>query len=226
MSNLCLDLPPDWRMHSPRWPIIYPPTSFYGFSVTWSASDPLQSVFLSQFYIGDCDCYLFAARVDYSRIKECMPSVPKGKFPRTQGYSIVFTIIEISNSDGGERQLVLQQFGNVVYSCDGTSVCHVPSKEVQESKWCYSKCRPNWKSSEAIWPTLCGLPMQFISQVNLEDSEVCRKYLSWNVRYFIFWGKDESASVYAITRQTSNLQTLEEHYAEEALRLKRRRTQI
>ena len=81
---------------------------------------------------------------------------------------------------------------------------------------------PRWKAGAAQWPLLSGMPMQFVAQFGLLESEVTRRWLTFNESVFLFWLKHNGRDVFKITTQETRFQSAEDHYRAEARRMNQR----
>lgn len=80
---------------------------------------------------------------------------------------------------------------------------------------------PQWKWSEAVWPTLAGSMMTFVSNYDL-DGEKYGDFLAKNMRIFLFYAFMNGVCSFKIVVQNIKFQTVRGHYASEARKYKKK----
>lgn len=140
----------------------------------------------------------------------------------SSGSFVEFFVVEERNGIIGHTQRLLQQT-NVTFvdefGEEEEDAVVATSVKNASSLWLASP--PSWKVSGAMWPTYNGLPMRFIGQVALDESDVARSHFSWGFDVFLFDAWRANRRIYKIVQQQRDLQTAEEHYRDEQIRERR-----
>lgn len=134
------------------------------------------------------------------------------------GFFLRFYVV-VKENDLEDRLWTLAQLSSVTFSDqpDGKDYIHV--KDLVEDDKPVVDQFPTWKKTEAIWPTVHGKPMTFLSQSDLHNTESNKKYLTVNLCFFLFYSISDGQLRFKATTQEKNFQTARGHYAAEAKRL-------
>ena len=187
------------------------PDSYHGKAVKWDASYHPQRVFIDSISLETRSMRfsLYGTRMN----KKWMCGFKKDL--DTDGSFLQFSVLVLAEDQ--ERYEVLRQDRGVTYSSQGfVGVDWIPARKVSTAdmrKLC-ELCSPDWKRSDALWPTHNGEPMHFVGQFFLAESPVTREFLDWGLSVFLFSTFDD-APVSKIVTQRTNYQTISEHYRSE-----------
>ncbi len=223
IGNLCVKDLPLWGDREPCWPVLPLLGELWGIRVRWHL-DPPPPVFITQVSLaagrgwsteGELpQVYLFGYRLDLTKVEYLEDPLPPG------GHCLEFQLVEYHSSKL-RRIHHLRQWHGPVYA---QSRAHCESVMARDLKQAPSAGpSPRWKRSQAVWPIHAGTPMTFVGQSTLPDKKVTREHLSAGYTVFLFgWFSDEG-NCFKLTMQDLGAQTAEEHYAEEASRMRRRK---
>jgi hypothetical protein len=188
-------------------PLIKMPPAVHGREIEWDADYSPIPVYIKSFpWIGDRTIHLFGVRFSFSRSSE-------KRSGQTIQYFIVCAVPTLTT-------LQLAQTRNPVYEPPGWSMQPVNAADCKKEspEHCVGPL-PKWKWSDALWPTRAGQLMTFIGQVNLPRNKVTEEYLTYNQTVFLFGSHDSDADVFAITEQSTNFHSAEDHYRDEGKRM-------
>jgi len=135
-----------------------------------------------------------------------------------EGHFLEYFVLEGSSADGWVLYRLLQR-ASVTHSEENEPGDYLTARDVDAASQSV-EAPPRWKASEAAWPTYAGAPMKFLGQVHLPENDVTRALLNWDWNVYLFWTYANGANRFKIIDQPTDLQTAEEHYADE----ERRRT--
>ena len=188
-----------------------PPTSWLGRPVEWLTPPVTEPVFLRTFDIPRPDrmtdrILLFGAR--YPLADAIVDGESYG-----DGFFVEYFVAEDFAGNWVIHRLL--QRGSVAYTEGDESREHpqyVPAREVGDPTAFALNAAPQWKASEASWPTYEGTPMQFIGQMALTKTEVTSNFFTWGDSFYLFYAESEHARAYKIFEQETHGQTAEEHY--------------
>lgn len=207
------DLPEDVALPPIEGLIAGRPTSWNGMALEWLSRREPVPVFMGLFVIPPAEirAFLFGARYLVSEVLCDGETLGDG-----QGHFLEYFVVEATSAGGWVLHRLLQR-ASVAYSEDEEPDDYLPAREVDAARHSV-QAPPQWKASEAEWPTHAGAPMKFLGQLELPDSEVTRSLLTWNESVYLFWTHADGANLFKLTEQHADLQTAEEHYEEDATR--------
>lgn len=103
---------------------------------------------------------------------------------------------------------------SVTYSEREEEGDYIPATEIGDPAALSVDQPPAWKAEEAVWPTSEGIPMTFMGQANLPETEITRALLTWGLDVYLFVGTTDELR-FKIVEQDITAQTAEEHYKQE-----------
>ena len=131
------------------------------------------------------------------------------------GFFVVFYIVEVAASKA--NVWTLSQTDSPVFSDRSERGDYLPAGKVGKKAVSLTGVLPVWKKSEAIWPTVNGMPMDFVGSTDLLDTEIHRACATTNERIFWFSATDDGNVRFKAVTQQIKFQSAEDHYASEAL---------
>lgn len=189
------------------------PATSFGRPVEWDAGYVPQPVFIGRGTVPACgEIWVFGVRYDFEK-----RTVPE---PGT-GYFIRYVVVQ-QTVDGPVAHVLGQQRSTTYQSLEETrdSVFASDIKKKEMHALCLAEA-PRWKAGSAQWPLLAGMPMQFVAQFSLQESDLTRRWLTFNESVFLFWREHEGRPIFKITTQETRFQSAEDHYRAEARRMKK-----
>lgn len=189
------------------------PATSFGKPVEWEAGYVPQPVFIGRCAAPACgELPVFGVRYDF--VRRTVPEPGKGYFVRY--------VVVPPTGDGPVAHVLGQQRSTTYQSLEetGDSVFASDIKKKDMLALCLAE-PPRWKAGSAQWPLLAGTPMHFVAQFGLQESEVTRRWLTFNESVFLFWREHEGRAVFKITTQETRFQSAEDHYRAEARRMKK-----
>jgi hypothetical protein len=181
------------------------PSSWQGMDVAWASDAKPVPVYLGRFpvrHLQDLeDVHLMGARYD-------LTEALVGGDALGDGYFLEYFVAEQTTGRWSLHRLL--QSVSVTYSERDEKADYVPAVDVRDPRSLSLGEPPKWKVSEADWPTLDGKPMTFLGQVELPDSELTRRLLTWEITLFLFAGAAELE--FKVVEQDTTAQTADEHY--------------
>lgn len=189
------------------------PTTSFGKPVEWEAGYEPQPVFIGRCAVPACgELLVFGVRYDFEW--RTLPEPGKGYFVRY--------IVVQQTAEGPVAHVLGQKLSTTYQSLEETrdSVFASDLKKKDLPALCLAEA-PNWKAGSAQWPLLSGTPMHFVTQFALKESDLTRRWLTFNESVFLFWREHEGRPVFKITDQETRFQSAEDHYRAEARRMKK-----
>jgi hypothetical protein len=129
-------------------------------------------------------------------------------------------VVATNTSDAGWQAHRLLQRGSIPHAAVLEVGDYCDAEEIRKPAKLSLNKPPAWKPSEAQWPTVSEEPMLFVGQAHVGDTPFIREHLSADTNIYLFWKSVRNKDCFKIFKQPSNLQTAEEHYAEEEARWK------
>ena len=177
--------------------------------VEWTSNEGAVPVHLAHFRFArhddSVDCHLFGAR--YSLAEAVVGGDSVGS-----GYFIEYVVAEQSESAWTLHRLV--QRASVTYSEREEQADYIPATDIRNPAELSVQQPPVWKAEDAIWPKCAGMPMTFLGQINLPETEMTRELLTWGLDVYLFVGMTDGLH-FKVVEQDVTEQTAEEHYEEE-----------
>ena len=184
------------------------PASWQGMDVAWASDAKPVPVYLGRFplrHLKDLDdVHLMGARYE-------LAEALVGGDALSDGYFLEYFVAEQRSGRWSLHRLL--QSVSVTYSEGDEKADYVPAVDVRDPRALSLGEPPEWKVSEAVWPTSDGKPMIFLGQVELPDSELTRRLLTWGITLFLFANGAELE--FKVVEQDTTSQTAEEHYRNE-----------
>jgi hypothetical protein len=185
------------------------PTSWQGMDLTWASIGKPELVYLRRLDVRGTPApevvHLLGARYE-------LTEVLVGGDTFGDGYFLEYFVAEQSGGRWSIHRLL--QSTSVTYSESDDEADYVPAAEVGDPRLYSLASPPAWKVAAAVWPTSGGVPMTFLGQVNLPDTDLTRRLLTWATSLFVF----TTASLprqFKVVEQNTTAQSAEEHYANE-----------
>jgi hypothetical protein len=150
------------------------------------------------------DVHLMGARYD-------LAEALVGGDARGDGYFLEYFVAEQTTGRWSLHRLL--QSVSVTSSERDEKADYVPAVDVRDPRSLSLGEPPKWKVSEAVWPTSDGKPMTFLGQLELPDSELTRRLLTWEITLFLFANGAELQ--FKVVEQDTTAQTAEDHYRHE-----------
>ena len=200
MANDYLVSPPSWGSSDLTPTHVQLPKEVFGRTVEWECAYRPNSIFMVKFRLDQSFIYLFGSRLDL-----CMSTIGFA------GWINVFTVV-------GDRLKATHELAS------GRSPVYVETG--QEGAWVWAAAQkkrlaastlytlPQWKWSDAQWPTCKNEPMLFLGQVSLpEEPEPCS--LGNGRTFYLFVAATGDDADFAITEQENTFQSADDHYQKE-----------
>lgn len=185
------------------------PTSWQGMNLTWASGGTPELVYLRSFDVRDTpareEVHLLGARYD-------LTDVLVGGDAFGDGYFLEYVVAKQISGHWSTHRLL--QSTSVTYSESDEEADYVPAADVDDPSTYSVAAPPRWKVAAAVWPTSGGVPMTFLGQVDLPDTELTRRLLTWATSVFVF----ATASLphrFKVVEQDTTAQSAGEHYAYE-----------
>ena len=182
------------------------PSQWQQLPIAWEDDYEPAIVFIGQTELPNgYSAYVFGRRLELS-----FASIEDPAFDGLDGHFVEFFVVE--NEEQSFHYLT--QDRNVIYTSneknDGYTDCSkMTNREIDERSF---KTSPKWNKNDAQWPTVDSECMTFVAQFDLPENDVTKAHLTWNIGIFLFWHKTPTTR-FGIARQSSNYQTLEDHYS-------------
>jgi hypothetical protein len=184
------------------------PTSWQGLPVKWLTNTATMPVFVHQFAVWCSgtwiEALLFGARYDLREAEVAGASLGGGHF--------VEYIVASRREKSEWRFCHLLQHASPTFSDGSQKGDYVHARDVSDPGSLSAARLPQWRTSEAIWPTIDGKPMMFIGQVELPDTPITREHLTWNASLYLFWARIADVDRFKVVEQTFG-QSAEDFYA-------------
>lgn len=185
------------------------PVSWQGMDVAWASDAKPVPVYLGRFPVrhsrGLDEVHLMGARYE-------LTEALVGGDALGDGYFLEYFVAEQTTGHWSLHRL--QQSVSVTYSECDEEADYVPAVDVHDPSAFALAEPPKWNVSSAVWPTSDGTPMMFLGQLELPDSELTRRLLTWETALFLFASGDRELQ-FKLVEQDTTAQSAEEHYRHE-----------
>jgi hypothetical protein len=185
------------------------PVSWQGMDVAWASEAKPVPVYLGRFPVrrsrGLDDVHLLGARYE-------LTEAVVGGDAFGDGYFLEYFVAEQTTGRWSLHRLL--QSVSVTYSEGDEEADYMPAVDVRDPRAFALADPPKWKVSAAVWPTSDGKPMTFLGQVELPDTELTRRLLTWETALFLFASGDMELQ-FKVVEQDTTAQSAEEHYRQE-----------
>lgn len=173
--------------------------------VAWRTDRRPELVYVNRFRVPRYpDVHLLGARYELDDALIGGDSLGEGHF--------VEYFVAVQRSEGYSLQRLLQT-RSVTYSDGDEKGDYLPAAAVSDQARLSLHAAPDWKASEAVWPTIGNDPMLFVGQIDLSETEITRRFLTWDVSVFLFMSRHEPARFKVVEQH--GFQAADEHYRNE-----------
>lgn len=137
------------------------------------------------------------------------------------GYFIVFYLCRLLPD--AVQVWTLSQVASPVYADQPQKQDYLMASKVGKKGPTANGTPPRWKVADALWPTVDGQAMTFVSDVDLLDTPLNREHGTFGERVFWFAAHNAEGWRWKAVTQAIRSQSAEQHYDAEAVRQSKRK---
>lgn len=187
------------------------PNEWQGETVEWRVHEPVMPVFLGSVSVDvEARLMLFGLRYKLSE------AVLSENF-RDDAHFIEF-VVAINEERTGWTLHRLSQRTSVTYSDSNDTKDYQRIGAIRKPERLSISGAPKWMNkSDAVWPTTRGEPMTFVGQLQVLESDLAKRYFTWDLAIYLFQSGAGGTRTYKVLTQEIGEQSIDEHYANEGL---------